>query len=185
MSPRQVVIDACSALNLLALSRAADFLQALDWTLLVLPEVRQETRYLRGPLDDQGQPTRIDADWSALERTGRVTAPPSEKLGDAFIEALIQAAAHLTDVDASTVALAGTLRLPLFSDDGKVRKIFRALYPALELRATLGLIRQSANELGLDAASVGGLLRTLRSKARFAPPKSDPDRDWYLSHVSD
>ncbi|HYO53267.1 hypothetical protein [Archangium sp.] len=185
MPTKQVVIDACSAINLLATGRALDFLHALDWTLLVLPEVRQEARRLRGPLDEEGQPTWVPADWSPLEQAGLFTLPSSAFQGEAFVEALVGAAAHLTDVDAAAVALAGTLGLPLLSDDGKVRRVFRTLYPALELHATLGLIRQASNHLGLEPGSVKDVLRALRWKARFAPPKSDPDREWYLSHQPD
>jgi predicted nucleic acid-binding protein len=185
MPTKQVVIDACSAINLMATERAIEFLRTLDWTLLVLPEVKQEAQRLRGPLDEEGQPTWLPTDWNPLEQAGLVTPQPSALLGDAFVEALVDAAAHLTDVDAAAVALAGTLGLPLLSDDGKVRKVFRMLYPALELHATLGLIRQVSNHLGLDPATVRSLLQALRWKARFAPPKTDPDREWYLSHLAD
>lgn len=185
MPTKQVVIDACSAINLLATGRAADFLRALDWTLVILPEVRQEVQHLRGPSDEEGQPTWMPADWSPLEQAGLCTLHPSERLGDAFVDAFIGAAAHLTDVDARAVALAGTLGLPLLSDDGKVRRIFRMLYPSLELHATLGLIRLASTRLGLDPETVRDVLRALRWKARFAPPKSDTDREWYLSHLPD
>ncbi|HEX8440890.1 hypothetical protein [Archangium sp.] len=185
MPTKQVVIDACSAINLLATDRAVDFMRALDWTLLVLPEVRQEAQRLRGPLDDEGQPTWVPADWSPLEQAGLLTVQPSELLGDEFVEALVSSAAHLTDVDAAAVALAGSLGLPLLSDDAKVRRVFRASYPALELQATLALIRQASSQLGLDPIAVKDVLRALRWKAKFAPPKRDPDREWYLSHLPD
>ena len=185
MPTKQVVTDACSAINLLATDRAVDFLQALEWTLLVLPEVKQEAGRLRGPLDEEGTPTWIPTDWTSLEQAGLLTLQSTALLGDAFVEAFVAAAAHLTDVDATAVALAGTLKLPLLSDDGKVRKVFRMLYPALEIHATLGLIRQASDRLGLNPGTVKDVLRALRWKARFPPPKSDPDREWYLSHLPD
>jgi hypothetical protein len=43
MPMKHVVIDACSAINLLATERAVDFLRALDWTLFILPEEGQPT----------------------------------------------------------------------------------------------------------------------------------------------
>ncbi|OJT17299.1 hypothetical protein BO221_45065 [Archangium sp. Cb G35] len=185
MPTKHVVIDACSAINLLATGRAIDFLRAMDWTLFVLPEVRQEAQRLRGPLDEEGQPTWVPADWSPLEQAGLCTLHPSELMGDAFVDAFVDAAAHLTDVDARAVAMAGTLGLPLLSDDGKVRRIFQMLYPSLELHATLGVIRSASGQLGLDPGTVKDVLRALRWKARFAPPKSDTDREWYLSYLTD
>ena len=185
MPTKQVVIDACSALNLLATERNIDILHSLDWKLLVLPEVRQEVRYHQGPPDDEGQPTRLAVDWNPLEQAGRVVEQHSAPLDDAFTEAFVDAAAHLTDIDALAVALAGTLKVPLLSDDGKVRKTFRRLYPALDLHSTLGSIRQAAGQLGFGADILRPMLRGLYAKARFAPPKGDPDRGWYASHLAD
>ncbi len=179
-----VVSDTCSALNLLATDRALDLLQALDWTLVLHPEVKQEAKYLRGPPDEEGRPTRLACDWEPLERAGRVRAPSADELGPRFDDAFIDAAAFLTDVDAKAVALAGTLGAPLFSDDGKVRKIFHQLYPALELRATLAVLRGAAKPLRLGKVGVGALLNALRERARFAPPRNDPDRGWYETHLS-
>jgi hypothetical protein len=184
MALRIVVSDACSALNLLATDRAVEVLQALDWTLLLAPEVKQEAQFLRGPPDEDGQPTRLVCDWETLERAGRVAPPEPVDLGVAFEDAFISAAVFLTDVDAKAVALAGAKELPLLSDDGKVRKIFRQLYPALELQATLNMLRQAAPLLGLKEGAVRELLRTLRARARFAPPRNDPDRHWYEEHLS-
>ena len=184
MALRIVVSDACSALNLLATDRAVDILEALDWTLLISPEVKQEAQFLRGPPDEEGRPTRLVCDWETLERSGRVAPPEPADLDASFEDAFISAAAFLTDVDAKAVALAGAKELSLLSDDGKVRKIFRQLYPALELQATLNVLRQAAKHLGLREGAVRELLRTLRVRARFAPPRNDPDRDWYEAHVS-
>ncbi|ATB29663.1 hypothetical protein [Melittangium boletus] len=184
MPIRVVVADACSALNLLATDRASDFLHALDWTLILHPEVKQEAQYLRGPPDEEGQPTRLVCDWSALEQAGRVLPPEPADLGASFEDAFVGAAVWLTDVDAKAVALAGALALPLLSDDGKVREVFQRLYPALELQATLELIRRASERLGLSPDRVREVLRTLRSKARFAPPRNDPSRDWYEEHLS-
>ena len=185
MPPKPIVIDACSALNLLATERAVNILQAMDWMLLVLPEVKQEAQYHQGPPDEEGRPTRIAVEWSALERAARAAEKSSDSAGDVFLDEFIKTAAQLTDVDAAAAALAGALKLPLLSDDGKVRRVFGQLYPALELHSTLGLIRQASLRLGFDEKTLRDVLRTLRAKARFAPPKRDPERDWYVSYLMD
>ena len=183
MPGRQVVIDACSALNLLATGRSVEFLRALNWSLLVLPEVKQEAWRLRGPPDEDGQPTWLPADWAPLEQRALMTLHAPESPSEAFLAAFISAAEHLTDVDAAAVAVAGSLALPLLSDDNKVRKVFQRLYPALELQATLALIHDASNHLGLSPEALRDVLEALHSRARFAPPRQDPLRDWYMTHL--
>ncbi|MFY0582246.1 hypothetical protein ACN28S_55385 [Cystobacter fuscus] len=103
-----------------------------------------------------------------------MTLHAPESPSEDFVAAFISAAEHLTDVDAAAVALAGSLALPLLSDDSKVRKVFQRLYPALELHATLSLTRDASNHLGLNPAALRDVLEALHSKARFAPPGRIP-----------
>jgi predicted nucleic acid-binding protein len=180
VSGTQVVIDACSALNLLATGRSVEFLDALNWSLLVLPEVQGEAQRLRGPLDEEGQPTWLPADWSPLERSARMSLHVADPSNEVFLNALIAASEFLTDVDATAVALAGSLGVPLLSDDNKVRRIFQQLHPALELRATLSLIHEASTRLGLSPEALRDVLAALHWKARFAPPRQDPLREWFL-----
>lgn len=162
-----------------------EFLQALNWSLLVLPEVQGEAQRLRGSLDEEGQYTWLPADWSPLERSARMTLHVADPANEVFLNALIAASEHLTDVDATAVALAGSLGLPLLSDDNKVRRIFQQQYPALELRATLSLIRDASTRLGLEKETPRDVLSALRWKARFAPPRQDPLRQWFLELTQD
>jgi hypothetical protein len=182
MAASPVVIDACSALNLLATGQAETLLSVLDWKLIVLTEVRQEAGRLRGPPDEEGRPTWVPTNWSALESAGLMEIQP---LGEESLEAFVAAAAHLTDVDAAVVALAGTLNHPLLSDDGKVRRTFTNSYPHLPLHSTLALIREASQRLRMERRSLEDLLRALRLRANFAPPRADPDRDWYREHLRD
>jgi hypothetical protein len=180
MSPKRVVIDACATLNLLATGREVELISALDWTLVMVPDTKQEVRYLRGPPEEKGRPTRAPVDWAPLERSGRLLLQP---LGSDELDAFVAAAARLTDVDAMALARAGTLRLPLFTDDGKMRRVFRELYPHLSLLSTLSLVRQASKLLRMEQAAVRAMLQNLRQRANFAPPRDDPDQEWYVSYI--
>jgi hypothetical protein len=86
--------------------------------------------------------------------------------------------AGLRDADATVVVLAQCLRLPLLSDDDRVRKISARLKPAPPLESTLGLLRRATQALGYSREQVMDLIRQLRVSGNFIVPKKDPHRSW-------
>lgn len=176
MSPGDAIIDACSLLNLLATRREADFLEAIHVRLLVAPEVRAEAVCLHGPPSEAGDPTRELVDLLPLESAGLIHVV---RIGDATADAFIAAAEELADNDAASVALAATLRVPLITDDGKERRICSRLFPHVELVSTLALVRQATETLGLSREAMRVLLRGLRLRGNFEPPRSDLHREWF------
>lgn len=176
MNPGDAIIDACSLLNLLATRREAELVLALRIRLIVAPAVRSEAVYLDGPPSESGDPTRELADLSPLEAAGLLRVM---QLADEAADAFVSAAAELADNDAASVALAATLRVQLITDDGKERRVCQRLFPHVEIVSTLALVRQATEGLGLDRDTMRVLLRDLRLRGSFEPPRKDPNKDWF------
>jgi predicted nucleic acid-binding protein len=176
VNPGDAVIDACSLLNLLATRRAPELVGALRVQLIVVPAVRMEAVYLNGPPNETGEVVREPADLGPLEASGllRVMEP-----GEDAADALVAAAAELADNDAASVALAAALGVQLVTDDGKERRVCQNLFPRVEVVSTLALLRQAAGAVGLDRESMRVMLRDLRVRGSFEPPRSDPNRGWF------
>ncbi|WP_041450444.1 hypothetical protein [Anaeromyxobacter dehalogenans] len=176
MNPGDAIIDACSLLNLFATRREQDLIRALQVRLVVAPGVRVEAVYLDGPPNETGEPTRELIDISPLEANGLLRVV---EIGDDAADAFVAAAAELTDNDAATVALAATLRVPLVTDDGKERRVCNRLFPHVEVVSTLSLVRQATEALALDRETIRALLRDLRSRGSFEPPRTDANNGWF------
>lgn len=179
MAARPIVIDACSSLNLFASGRPVDIARAANLQLLVLPEVEAEARHLFGEPDEDGGRPLEPIDWGSFLASGVAT---SQLLPEEALPSLIALASQLTDVDARCVALGNHLKVGLFSDDGKVRKVF-STSGGVGLRSTVSVIREAATVLTLDSASVRAIFGRIRARARFEPPRKDPDFAWYLDQM--
>ncbi len=179
MAATPVVIDACSSLNLFASGRPVDIAKAANLRLLVLPEVEAEAKHLLGEPDEDGARAEDPIDWKAFLAAG---VAESTLLPDEALPELIALASRLTDVDARCVALANHLKIGLLSDDGKVRKVFSAS-GGVGLRSTVSTIREAATALPLDPATVRAMFDRIRERARFEPPRKDPDYAWYSAQM--
>lgn len=174
---RQVVIDACCTLNLLATRRELAIVAALDLHLLDTPQVSTEPVTLWTPPDEDGQRFRAPVSTEALRTAGRLQtlALASDELVDAFVAA----AELIKDTDASCIALAGVMNVPLLTDDRKERRIARDLFPAIELISTLDVVAEAERALLWSEAEVAAVARDLRWRGNFAPPRGDPRSAWY------
>lgn len=173
----RLVIDTCCLLNLLASRLAVEITSVLDLELVATPHVRREALSLRGGFGEKVEKSGTPADLSQLEAAGRLRFEPLE--GPA-IESFVRCIEHLHEVDAAAVALAATLGLALATDDTRQRNVARRLFPELELRSTLSLLRPALAGLGLSREQSCAVARDVRTRANFLPPKWDPDREWFL-----
>ena len=176
---RHLVVDACALVNLLATGREVELTVALDAVLVSSAQARAEALFLCGPPapdDEEQRATRIPVDLAPLLETGRFSV---RVLGDDMADAFVLCATHLRDADASAVALAASLAVPLVSDDGRVQKVARTLYPGLVVLSTLQLVREAAARAGIEGEPLRQLARSLHERGNFDPPRRDPERSWY------
>lgn len=177
------MIDACCTLNLLATRRELDIVRALNWHLLDTPLVSAETLFLWSVPDADGERTKEPASTDSLRLHGHLSthALNTEELSNAFVEA----ASRITDSDASCIALAGVLDLPLVSDDRKERRIALELFPRIVLISTLDVLHDAASALQLSSAELSLVATSLRWGGNFAPPRNDPRTQWYASLIAE
>jgi predicted nucleic acid-binding protein len=174
---RDVVVDACCLLNLLATRRELDIVRSLDLHLVATPQVSAEALTLWTPPDADGQRSREPTSTDALRQTGYLET--LELDGEAALDAFISAASRIEDTDASCIALAGASKLPLMTDDRKERRVARDLFPTIELISTLDLLAEAGRALSWSESELRAAAHDLRWRGNFAPPRSDPRGSWY------
>jgi predicted nucleic acid-binding protein len=174
---RQLVIDACCALNLLATRLEIEIVQACDLELLISDRAHSEALFLHTPPDDEGARSKQPASTRRLATLGRLTVRSLDT--DALLDAFVDCASHLRDADASCVALAGVLSVPLMTDDGKEQRVARERFPKIEIVSTLGIVHDAIAKLALDEDAQVRLAADLRWRGNFSPPRKDPLSEWY------
>jgi predicted nucleic acid-binding protein len=154
-------------------------------SFIVSAQAKTEVRFLRappGPDDEDDGPALEPVQLYRLVSAGRLEV---RALDEAHADAFAACAARLRDADASCVALAAIAGLGLATDDSKVRRVARELHPELPLFTTLQLVREATGRMRLDGAELHALLRDLRLRGNFAPPRQDPERAWYEALLRD
>ncbi|HEX8795229.1 MAG TPA: hypothetical protein VF765_29980 [Polyangiaceae bacterium] len=179
MAIRDVVIDACCTLNLLATRREVEILGALEIRLFDTPKTAGEPMFLWSPPDQDGERTRELVTTVGLRQAGHLMTRALDT--DALVDAFVAAAALIKDTDASCIAVAGTMRLPLITDDRKERRIATDLFPAIELVSTLDLLHDASRALRWNEDELARVAIALRWGGNFAPPRQDPRAAWYAA----
>jgi hypothetical protein len=179
MDRRLVVIDACCTLNLLATGREIDLVDALGLLLLETTQVSREPMSLSTPPDEDGLRRKEPASPAALRAAGCLETRSLDT--EALIDAFVACAARIKDTDASCIALAGVLEIPLITDDRKERRVAKDLFPRLDLVSTLDLVHDAAAALRWSDGELGRVASSLFWRGNFAPPKRDPRGEWYLT----
>ncbi|HEX7839853.1 MAG TPA: hypothetical protein VF469_20395, partial [Kofleriaceae bacterium] len=174
---RSLVIDACCTLNVLATRLEAEIASACDLQLIMSDRAHGEALFLHSPPDEDGVRTKEPASTERLRAAGRLEIRALDT--DGLLDAFVECAAQLRDEDASCVALAGGLGLPLMTDDGKGRRVAREIFPGIEIVSTLAVLHDAVRALGLPEEAQLRLVSDLRWRGNFAPPRRDPLSAWY------
>ncbi|TMQ04594.1 MAG: hypothetical protein E6J90_51075 [Deltaproteobacteria bacterium] len=174
---RPLVIDACCTLNVLATRFELEIVQACDLSLLISDRAHGEALFLHSAPDDDGVRSKEPASTERLRVAGRLEIRSLDT--DSLVDAFIECAAQLRDQDASCVALAGVLGVPLMTDDAKEQRVAREVFPKIEIVSTLAVVHDAVRNLGLSDDDQLRLAVDLRWRGNFAPPRKDPLSSWY------
>src|ERR1044071_2593805 len=167
-----VVIDACYTLNVVATRIEIEIVQSCDLSLIISDRAHGEALFLHTEPDDHGVRAKERASTERLRNAGRLEIRGLDT--DALLDALVACASQLRDEDASCVALAGVLGLPLMTDAGKEQRVARELFPKIEVISTLGVLHEAVSKLALAEDAQLRLAADLRWRGNFAPPRRDP-----------
>jgi hypothetical protein len=176
---QETIVDACCVINLLATGRDVEIVRALDLVLIESDNVRPETQFLWTPPDADGIRGKAPTSSARLREAGLLETRALDLDSETMVDAFVAAAARFKDTDASCIAMAGVLGLPLLTDDGKARGIARDLFPRITLVSTLDIIDDASTALRWTEAELTEVVIALRWRGNFAPPRRDARRDWY------
>jgi hypothetical protein len=176
---RQLLLDACVAINLMATGRLDAIGSAAGVTFLLLRQAAAEAGALRDLAGAELVRTPIDFTPHVRAGTLRVVA-----LVAAELPRYVECARQVDDGEAATIAAAACRGIPLATDDRKARRLCADLGLPAPVR-TLALLRQYAEAADLTRTDVRSLLLAVRRRASFAPPRADPDSPWWQGYLDD
>lgn len=169
-----MLLDTCVLLNLLASGEIEPILSALNKRWLVCAAVEKESLYLRTEdPNDPLQPVSLAPLLSAkLLEICDIESADEAKL-------YVNYSARLDDGEAMSVALALARGYHLATDERKARRIFRESGDALHLSSTSQIIKEWTEIEKVSRKRAKSVLLAIAQKARFMPPASDENVQWW------
>ncbi|WP_028708700.1 hypothetical protein [Propionicicella superfundia] len=174
-----IVVDACVLINLEATGHLDAIVRMLDLDMVVTEPARAEVGSLRGEVDGITQTFPIQLEHHIGSGALTVTALKPEELST-----YVELALELGDGEASSIAVAANRGLAIATDDRKARRV--SLERGLaEPKRTTRILRDYCNRARCESPVVRGLLQAIQHRASFVPPRSDPDHDWWRTHIGE
>jgi hypothetical protein len=175
-----LLVDACCFIVLFATGRIVEIVADLPFRLAVVDLARSEAQFIRRGGDGDAAADLVPVDWHPLVDSDLVAvlslSGEDEQL--AFIDLL----ARLDDGEAATLSVAERRGFAVATDDWAARTLFTSRAPHLPLYSSLDLLHRWSQRRGLDASEIGQLLKDVRERARFLPPRDDPLSPWWHQH---
>ena len=93
-------------------------------------------------------------------------------------------AGDLDDGEAMAMAIATSRGMRFASDDQKACRVFLELVNAADrLTCTSSILKQWAERRAVTAPRLKAVLRRIGTRARFIPPRRDPNAEWWQNAV--
>jgi predicted nucleic acid-binding protein len=177
MRRRQILLDACVAINLAATDSLDGIANSLHLTILITRQAAAETGHLRDVIDGELVLTPIDLSQSALGDDLQVL-----ELAPSEYAPYLELAAIVDDGEAATIAMAIERGLEIATDDRRARRLCEERHLAEPVR-TLALLHSYTEAARLTNHQVREILTKVRDRASFQPPRADSDLKWWNDHV--
>lgn len=177
MPRRKILLDACVAINLAATGNLDHIASTLQVTFAIAAQAADEAGYLRDIIGGQTVLTPINLrQYEPGEIVEILELTPTE------LELYIDLATLVDDGEAATIAIAIQRHLDLATDDRRARRLCQERHLAEPLR-TVSLLRAYADAANLADDQIQQILTSVRERASFQPPRSDPELKWWTDHA--
>lgn len=177
MPRRQILLDACVAINLAATDCLEEIAGSLQMTFGIIRQAEAEAGHLRDIVDGELVHTPLNlrqlASGEALDLLELV---PSE------FALYLELAAIVDDGEAATIAVAIQRGLEIATDDRRARRLCQERHLAEPVR-TVALLHSYADVAELSGDQVRDMIAKVRDRASFLPPRADPDLKWWNDHI--
>lgn len=177
--------DACGLLTLGASGKAIEILTVLGCPCYVVREVHEEALFLR-PLPEDDPQTNTVFDLGALQTASLFH---ETELSEPERETFVRFAATIDDGEARTGACARHRGYWVATDDRDALRLFASLALSIPALTTLHWLHYWAEQTGASSDTIGTVLRSIRWKARYKPPRRQPKIadlvDWWEKHYPD
>jgi predicted nucleic acid-binding protein len=174
---RKILLDACVAINLAATGSLDRIANTLQVTFAIAAQAAVEVGYLRDMAGGQTVPIPIN-----LKQFEPGQVVELLELTPAELKLYIELAAIVDDGEAATIAIAIQRHMDLATDDRRARRLCQERHLAEPLR-TVSLLRAYADAAHLADDQIQQLITSIRERASFQPPRSDPDLKWWNDHA--
>ena len=178
MEETDVIIDACSLINLAAAGDLAQILAAsgLRWHVPRTIEAQGlSIRMSSDAADARRQPIDLDS----VVRAGCLHRCD---LDDADAELFVELAAdHGDDADAAALTIALSRRFALATDDHRLARL--ASSRGVRIITTAAVLRRVSSAKGLRRDEVSVMLSRVEQLGRWRPHETDPDAGWWRGNL--
>ena len=178
MPRRQILLDACVAINLAATDSLEEIAGTLQMTFGMVQQAEAEAGHLRDIVEGELVHAPLNLRQFALgEALDLLELVPSE------FALYLELAAIVDDGEAATIAVAIQRDLEIATDDRRARRLCQERHLAEPVR-TVALLHSFADAAELSGDQVRDMITKVRDRASFLPPRADPDLKWWNDHIS-
>ena len=90
----------------------------------------------------------------------------------------------IDDGEAQAIALAKNRNMLLLTDDRKARKLAQRADVDVATISTVDVLREWVGQVGVDQATLRGILGRIQELAKFIPPKNSTDLAWWVAQFA-
>ncbi len=177
--PAEVVIDACSLINLYAVDGSFAALHALGMTFLVPPQVSKEALYIHADGADRKSAgaspmDRVPVDLCKPISSGHLSVV---QLTEQELARFVGFARLVGDGEAAACAVALARRLTILTDDRAAGRLVTG--HGGTLIDTPALLKWWFRAAGVDGVRARQVLTAITERASYAPASGHPLRKWW------
>ncbi len=178
----EIILDACSLINLFASGRAREILAALPARFIVASYVSErEALYTQ---IDPAAGTREQIDLAPLVAEGLIQVVDllTDDEVNTFVDLTMAGTtmkARLEDGEAATCALARHRGYTIATDERKVLNRVRQTMPSQRARTTSELVKWWHEIAQISGDEARQVIRNIETRARFTPNRQDPFFEWW------